>query len=117
MSDPIKTFSSMLRVPDGMAAQPWRPQLSIKNAEYLKLTELGGHGYTIDGLFHVFGPDGPVDHSLASWNAPEIWKRYLLEGFDWVAIAEDAFGHQFCLRPDARRPAIKMLSLWSGSFT
>ncbi len=50
------------------------------------------------------------------WNEPSIWRGAFLKDASWYAVAEDVFGYQFCLRIDGRRPVVKALSLWDGTF-
>jgi hypothetical protein len=85
--------------------------------DYAKFSASGGSGYTKDGFFHFFGGQGPVEHDLYAWNEPSVWQTFFDLRPGWLAIAEDAFGHQFCMRPDGRRPVVKVLSPWTGDFS
>jgi hypothetical protein len=115
MPVPYHDFVSTLIVPDGATSGPWEPP--INDRQYVEFTRCGGQGYTRDGFFHFFGPDGPPEHSLSLWNERGIWRGRFLADLAWLAVAEDAFGYQFCMRLDGRRPVVKVVSLWSGAFT
>ena len=112
----IERLLRSLLMHDGSKPKAWKPSIGFANESYNKFTESGGQGYTPDGLFHFFGPDGPTGHSLAEWNKPELWRGAFLSDLSWTAIAEDAFGYQFCMRADGRRPVVKVISLWAGDF-
>lgn len=111
----MERFVASLDVLEGPKAG-WTPSMECRDKEYLQFTSLGGEGYTNDRFFHFFGPTGPVQHSLVLWNDPKIWRRMLLPDLNWVSIAEDGFGNQFCMRFDGRRPVVKELSIWTGEF-
>jgi hypothetical protein len=115
MCKSVQPFS--LHLDERIGSTPWTPPPEIDNASYRKFAETIGHGYSPEGMFHFFGPDTRRSHSFAAWNAPDLWRQAFLSDLNWTAIAEDAFGHQFCIRADGRRPAVKVVSLWRGTFS
>jgi hypothetical protein len=46
---------------------PWRLQGLVQHASYERFSNAGRCGYTIDGMFRFFGPDGPDEQNLARW--------------------------------------------------
>jgi len=95
----------------------WAPAGIVGQDAYMAFCHSGGAGYTPDGFFHFFGSAGPVEHSLEEWNSSTQWHQHFDVDAAWFAFAEDVFGHQFCLRRDGRRPVVKVLDPWLGSFT
>lgn len=117
MDDSLSRCVELLTVPQGVSdKREWTPSIQVEHKEYLAFARLGGHGYTSDGMFHFFGPDGPVQHNLVLWNEPGLWRSGFGLDPKWCAVAEDAFGGQFCIRTDASRPVVKYLSLLDGAF-
>ena len=61
-------------------------------------------GYFLGSALHVFGACAePQSHSIAAWNAPELWRSAFGDATgNLVYFAEDAFGDQFGLSPDGK---------------
>ncbi|HEX8324044.1 MAG TPA: SMI1/KNR4 family protein [Tepidisphaeraceae bacterium] len=113
----VADFARTLRMPDGSVPVPWCPRFPFAQEEHICFARSGGQGYTADGLFHFFGESPLSGHDFESWNDVGVWRQAMFSDLQWFSIAEDAFGYQFCMRPDGRRPVVKALSLWDGSFT
>jgi len=56
-------------------------------------------GYFWGGALHIFGACAePASHSLAAWNAPDLWRHAFGDATgDLIFFAENAFGDQFGL--------------------
>jgi hypothetical protein len=113
----IKNFISQLSChgTSGSVAKPWHVP-GGQHPSYDRFAAEGMSGYTIDGMFHFFGPDGADGQNIVGWERATQW--HSLFGIEniWVSVVEDIFGNQFCIRRDGHREVVKMLSILNGEF-
>lgn len=86
-------------LPDGI---PALERFGRHGAELYELLARRNGFYAFESALHVF-PHGCARGvlDLATWNADETWRTEYGElGRDSLFFAEDAFGFQFCLRPE-----------------
>ncbi|MEM1013457.1 MAG: hypothetical protein AAGI46_14700 [Planctomycetota bacterium] len=85
---------------------------------YRAFIDREGHGFTEDGMFHFFGASDSISHDIEKWNDWSVWRHaFPAIKSEWMSFAQDVFGNQFFLRRDGKFDRVKMLALWTGTFT